>query len=98
MPNNYIASLRLAQMQVAAKQYDEAIAACHRGLFRQPGAVGKAWLLRLEAQALQAKGRNAEARQVLEQALRVAEHIPSKESRENTMSGIKKMLDSTQTK
>src|SRR5262249_7058392 len=59
MSNNYIASLRLAQMEVAAKQYDEAIATCHRGLSRKPGAVGNAWLLRLEAEALQSKGEKA---------------------------------------
>jgi tetratricopeptide (TPR) repeat protein len=95
MPNNYIASLRLAQMEAAAQRYEEAIATCRRGLARRPGAVGKSWLLRIEAEALQAKGRQAEAHKVLEEALRAAEQIPGKKSREINISGIKKMLDSS---
>jgi tetratricopeptide (TPR) repeat protein len=94
MPNSYIASLRLAQMELAAKQYDEALAACGRGLARQPGAFGRTWLLMIEAQALQEKGEAAEARKVLEQALAAAEQIPSTQGRENVIASIKKSLES----
>ena len=93
MPTNYIASLRLAQMELAAHQYEEAIATCVRGLTRSPGAMGKAWLLRIEAEALEAKGQNAEARRVLEKALKSAEQIPSSKARDSNVAAIKKMLD-----
>jgi len=95
MPNSYIASLRLAQMEFAANQYEEAIAACDRGLGRNPGAVGRAWLLKIEAQSLQTRGRTTEARHVLRDALRSAEQIPSKDSRDNNVEDIRKMLRSS---
>ena len=95
MPNNYIASLRVAQMELAAKQYDAAIAACTRGLARKPGAVGQAWLLKIQAQAFQSEGRITEARQTLKNALKAAEQIPSSQSRANNLEAIQKMLDST---
>jgi tetratricopeptide (TPR) repeat protein len=76
MPHNYIASLRLAEMESAAKHYDETIAACDRGLARAPGANGQAWLLQIKAKALTQKGRKAEARQALEQALQAAQAAP----------------------
>ena len=92
MPHNYIASLRLAQMELEAKKYDDAIATCHRGLARRPGAFGRTWLFRIEAEALEATERKMEAHQVLRKALKAAEQIPSKESRERTLAAIKKML------
>jgi predicted negative regulator of RcsB-dependent stress response len=95
MPGNYIASLRLAQMEVQAKQYVEAIATCKRGLTRRPGAMGTTWLLRIEAEALEASGRKSEAHKALEEALRSAEQIPSRQSRENSVAAIKKMLESS---
>src|SRR5512143_1131126 len=52
MPGNYNASLRLAQMETAAKRYDEALAACARGLLHATGPVGKTWLLKTEFNAL----------------------------------------------
>jgi len=93
MPNNHNASLRLAQMELAAKEYDEAILACQRGLARRPGAMSQAWLLEIEAEALEAKGRAGEARELLQKALTAAEHIPSA-SREHTLAMINKMLQS----
>jgi hypothetical protein len=57
MPNNYIASLRLAQIEFAANHFDETIAACDRGLARAPGASGRAWLLQLKARALEQNGK-----------------------------------------
>jgi len=95
MPGNYIASLRLAQMEIQAKQYDEAVATCKRGLTRRPGAMGRTWLLRIEAEALEARGRKSEVHQVLEEALRSAEQIPSRQSRENSVAAIKNMLESS---
>lgn len=95
MPNNYIASLRLAQMELAAKRYEQAIAACDRGLARGPGAVGRSWLLQIKAGTLQAKGQTAEARTVLQDALEAAQQIPSSDSRENNMAMIRKMLESS---
>src|SRR5262249_6587089 len=52
MPSSWNASLRLAQMENAAKEYDLAIAACNRGLARAPGPAGRSWLLRTKADAL----------------------------------------------
>ena len=92
MPDNYIASLRLAEMEVAAKQYEEAIATCHRGLARRPGAFGKTWLLEIEAEALEKKGRTTEARQILQEALKVADRIPSVVSRDRAVAAITKAL------
>lgn len=94
MPTNYIASLRLAQMQLAAKQYEQAVSTCDRGLARNPGAVGRAWLLQIKAKTLQTKGQTAEARIILQDALRAAEQIPSEKSRENNITMIRKMLNS----
>jgi hypothetical protein len=95
MPNNYIASLRLAQMELAAKQYEETISACSRGLARRPGALSRAWLLEIEAEALEAKGQTGAVRQVLQEALTAAEHIPGRDSREHTLARINKMLKSS---
>ena len=92
MPDNYISSLRLAEMEVAAKQYEEAIATCHRGLARKPGAFAKTWLLEIEAEALEKKGRMTEARQLLQEALKVADQIPSVVSRDRVVAAIKKAL------
>lgn len=93
MPHNYIASLRLAQMESAAKQYEDAIAACDRGLARSPGSNGRAWLLQIKAHALKQKGRTAEAHHALEQALQAAQEIPNKMSRDMNLKMIKMALD-----
>jgi predicted negative regulator of RcsB-dependent stress response len=92
MPGSYIASLRLAQMQDAAKHYDDAIAACDRGMARNPGALGQAWLLLIKADALQAQGKTAEERKSLELALQAAQQIPATASRDSSTATIKKML------
>jgi hypothetical protein len=78
-------------MQLEAKQFEEAILTCLRGLDRKPGALSRAWLLTIEAQALTAKGQAAAGRRVLDEALRAAEQIPSKEARENNVRNIEKM-------
>lgn len=98
MPGNYNASLRVAQMESAAKHYDEAIGACERGLSRTPGAAGESWLLQVKAAALTGKGRTAEAHQALENALRAAQAIPTERSRNNTIKRIKQALESAEFK
>jgi hypothetical protein len=80
---------------VAAKQYDKAIATCHRGQARRPGAFGKTWLLEIEAEALEATGRTTEARQLLHEGLKVAEEIPGGISRDHVVASIKKRLESS---
>ncbi len=65
-----------AEMEVAAKHYDMAIAACNRGLARSPGANGKTWLLQMKADSLMHTGKKTEARQTLEEALQAAKEIP----------------------
>jgi tetratricopeptide (TPR) repeat protein len=95
MPRNYNASLRVAQMEKAAKHYDAAIAACDRGLSRDPGVLGRSWLLQTKADALKKEGKSAEARTALEQALEAAQQIPMQQSRESNMNKINKALDQT---
>jgi tetratricopeptide (TPR) repeat protein len=92
MPHNYIASLRLAQTENAAEHYDEAIAACDRGLGRGPGANGRAWLLQIKARSLKMEGKTGEARQVLEEALQAAQEIPTQMGRDMNVSMIQNML------
>ena len=92
MPNNYNASLRLAQMEKAAKHYEAAIAACERELARDPGAAGRSWLLQMKADALKQKGDSTQARATLEQALKAAQQIPSQSQRENNVKRIKQAL------
>jgi tetratricopeptide (TPR) repeat protein len=92
MPHNYITSLRLAQMENAAHHYDEAIAACDRGLSRTPGASGRAWLLQIKGDALKSKGKVLEGRRALEQALQAAQEIPSQKGRDMNVSRIQNML------
>jgi tetratricopeptide (TPR) repeat protein len=92
MAHNYNASLRVAQMEKAAKHFDAAIAACDRGLSREPGAAGRSWLLQTKADALKQKGESAEAREMLEQALKAAQEIPSQSQRENNVKRIKQAL------
>jgi tetratricopeptide (TPR) repeat protein len=88
MPGNYNASLRLAQMAVAAKQYDDAITACDRGLAHVTGPIGRSWLLRTKAQALEGKGEPARARPVLEEALKAAREIGLPDARDRNVRTI----------
>jgi len=92
MPDNWNASLRVAQMESAAKNYDQTIAACDRGLSHSPGPAGRSWLLETKAGALMQKGQTPEARRVLEEALQAAQAIPNERSRENNMDRIKEAL------
>jgi len=83
MPNNYNASLRLAQMEKEAKRYDNAVAACDRGLAHVTGPAARTWLLEIKAEALVGKGDLATARRVLEAALQSAQTIGTEGMREN---------------
>ena len=95
MPNNYIASLRLAQMELAAHHYSETIAACDRSLARNPGANGRAWILQMKAQALTQQGKTEEARSALEAALKAAQEIPTK-MRDITVEKISQKMKATE--
>jgi hypothetical protein len=93
MPGNWNASLRVAQMESAAKNYGEAVAAAERGLARNPGPAGRSWLLRIKADALTAKGQHQAAHSALEEALAAAQSIPNPQTRDNTVRTIKTALD-----
>ena len=96
MPDNYNASLRLAQMEDAAKQYDQALAACDRGLEHVTGPMGRSWLLQTKADAYWDAGRPEEARRALEEALKVAQEIGDQSMRDMNVSMISrkiKMID-----
>lgn len=92
MPHNYNASLRLAQVYLAAKRYDDAVAACNRGLTRVDGPLGRTWLLETKAQSLMGKGDTASARQVLEDAQASASTIVTQSNRENNLRRISAMM------
>jgi tetratricopeptide (TPR) repeat protein len=88
MPTSYVASLRLAQVQLSAKRYDDAIAACERGLQHVTGPLAKSWLLQLEAKAFVATGRRDEARRVLTLALAAARQIATEGARARNIANV----------
>jgi tetratricopeptide (TPR) repeat protein len=92
MPGNYNASLRLAQMQVAAKRYDDALAACERGLAHATGPVGKTWLLKTKFNALAGKGDVVAGRRVLDEALLSAREIANAQNRDNNIRSITRAM------
>ena len=92
MPNNYNASLRLAQMETEAKHYDAAVAACDRGLVHVSGPLGRSWLLQTKAEALAQKGDRAGARRALEESLRAAKQIGGQQMRESNVKRISKAI------
>ncbi len=93
MPENYNASLRLAQMETEAKRYDDAIDACDRGLKHVSGPIGRTWLLQTKADALLRKGEPAAARRVLEDALRSAQAIGLKQARDHNIEKVSKLME-----
>jgi tetratricopeptide (TPR) repeat protein len=92
MPRDYVASLRLAQTELMAKRYDDAIAAIDRGLARSPGALGRSWLLQMKAEALKQEGQQRDAHRALQLALVAARQIPNPASRKRNIDNIKKEL------
>jgi tetratricopeptide (TPR) repeat protein len=92
MPTNYNASLRLAQMEVEAQQYEAAIAACNRGLKHVTGPIGRTWLLQTKADALVHKNELAAARRVLQAALTAAKEIGVKQTRERNLEKVRKTI------
>lgn len=88
MPTNYNASLRLAEMAADAKQYDDALAACERGLAHVTGPLGRVWLMKIKAEALIGKGEKITAREVLEDALKSAREIGNERLRDNNVRQI----------
>jgi tetratricopeptide (TPR) repeat protein len=93
MPHNYNASLRLAQVLSQAKRYDEAVAACGRGLSKVDGPLGRTWLLETKADALLGKGDMAEARLAIEDARAAANTIILKPNRDNNLRRIAAMAE-----
>ena len=96
MPQNYNASLRLGQMELAAENYDQAIAACDRGLPNATGPSGQVWLMEVKAEALTQQGQTARAHQVLEEALLVARKIGPEQIRQHNLKKISDALKQTE--
>jgi len=82
MPREYTASARLCSMATHAKHYDDALAACDRGLALATGAIGRTGLLYTKAQALIGKRETASAKEVLRLASQSARAIGYRRSRE----------------
>lgn len=91
MRANYNASLRLAQMEIDAKKYGEAIAACNRGLIHVSGPIGRTWLLQTKADALIHKNNFSAADRVLKDALRAAKAIGVRQTRDRN---VEKVMES----
>lgn len=94
LPNNWNASLRVAQIERKAKNPDASIAACDRGLSRAPGPLGRSWLLQVKADALREQGLTEDARHALQDALQAARGIPLQRTRENNLRKINAALES----
>lgn len=92
MPTNYNASLRLAQMEIEARRYDEAIASCNHGLAHVTGPIGRTWLLQIKADALIQQNRLSTAHRVLESALNAARAIGLKQTRDRNVAKVQKTL------
>ena len=91
MPMNYNASLRLAQLEVDAGRFDDALAACARGFARGPGPIGRTWLFEIEAQARSGKGDIKGARRSIAAARHAADGIIETRNRENNLRRIGRM-------
>ena len=91
MPANYNASLRLAQAQVQAERYDDAVASCDRGLAKVRGPMGRTWLLEVKAQALAGKDDLKGARGVLDEAQKSAQAINTPNNRDGNLRRIERM-------
>jgi tetratricopeptide (TPR) repeat protein len=92
IPGNYNASLRLAQVATAARRYDDALAACGRGLEHVTGPIARSWLLQTKAEALIGKGDPAAARRALDEALRCAHTIGTRANRDSNVARIERAI------
>lgn len=92
MPANYNASLRLSQMLEAAKRYDEALAACDRGLKHVTGPLGRSWLYRTQADVFDDRGNRVGARAALVRALEEAKKIGEPRMRDNNVDRLTRTL------
>jgi hypothetical protein len=93
MPTNYNASLRLAQMLEAARRYDEALAACDRGLVHATGPLGRSWLLTTRSDALDGRGDRTGARASLVDAIAAAKEIGEPQLRERNVTRLTRTLE-----
>ena len=92
MPRNYNASLRLAQVLYDVGRYDDALAACDRGLVHVDGPIGRTWLLETKAQTWMTKGEPDSARRALEAARQSASTISTPANREQNLRRISRMM------
>jgi len=92
MPDNYVPSLRLAQILKMGKHYDQAIAACDRGLAKVDGPLGRTWLLLLKGQSQLGKGDTAPARLTLSEARKSAQTISAPDIRDNYLRSISRSM------
>lgn len=92
MPNNYVPSLRLAQILSMGKHYNQAIAACDRGLTKVDGPLGRTWLLLLKGQAQVGKGAMTQARGTLSEARKSAQAIGDPGIRDNYLRSISRSM------
>jgi hypothetical protein len=76
----------------AAKRYDEALAACERGLAHVDGPIGRTGLLLTKARALLGKREAGRARETLELPLRSARTIGNKRTQENNVRRISALM------
>ena len=88
-PENYVASLRLAQVELDAKHYAGVIGACDRGLVHVTGPLATSWLLQLQAKAFVATGRRDDARRALARALEAAQQIGPADSRARNIANVR---------
>jgi hypothetical protein len=93
IPTSYVPSLRLAQLELDAKRYADAVDACDRGLARTTGPLARAWLREIQATALVELGRPRDARRVLERALHDARDIAVAAARDRNVATITNALD-----
>lgn len=93
MPRNYNASLRLAQVEIEVKRFDDAVAACDRGLAHVTGPLGRCWLFRTKGEALVVKGDVTRARDAYAQALAAARAIGNKTSRDSNVKRIERTIE-----
>jgi len=92
LPRDYVPSLRLAQLLLDAQRWDDAIAACERGLAKVDGPLGRSWLLQLEARAALGKGDRTTAKGALEKAHESALAINTPRNRDSNLRAIAALM------